>query len=119
MTAVPSSWIEHRRASDRERVGWLREEGDGWVAVDLLGRDVTGVVSLDQAEGTLDELGLGYLAERYEIVLDEGRVEPVRIVEVTPDRIILKTEDWGAIDAPVERHELSWPAPPALRLRRP
>jgi hypothetical protein len=118
MSLVPATWLERRRASDRERVGWLREEGDGWVAVDLLGRDVTEPVARDRAETVLDELGIGYLADKWELVLDDATVEPVRLVEVTPDRIVVKTEDYGAIEAPVVVRELPWPVPPALRPRR-
>lgn len=117
MTSVPSTWIEYRRASDHERLGWLREEADGWVAIDLLGRDVTPVVDLDRAESALDGLGLAYLADKWELLHDDGAVEPVRLVEVTPDRIKIKTEDYGAIDAPVTIRELLWPALPALRPR--
>ncbi|AYG02777.1 hypothetical protein [Gryllotalpicola protaetiae] len=116
MTA-PATWLEHRRASDRERVGWLREEGGGWVAVDLLGRDVTAVVSLDRAETTLDELGLGYLAGKWELVRDDGSVEPVRLVEVTPEQIRFKTEDYGDMSAPVVVREMPWPASETLRSR--
>jgi hypothetical protein len=42
----------------------------------------------------------------------------VRIVEVTPERVVVQTDDYGAIDAPVERFELPWPAPVRLRPRR-
>lgn len=103
-------WIEHRRGRDAELLGWLRPEGDGFVVVDLLGRDRTGVVEWFEAEETVDALGLAYLAEPYEL-LDGERWVRVRISEVATDRIRLKTEDWGAIDAPVDHYELAFPAP--------
>jgi hypothetical protein len=58
------SWIEHRRG-DGELVGWMRPEGEGFVAVDLLGRDRSAAVEWLEAEELLDELGIGYLADAY------------------------------------------------------
>ena len=43
----------------------------------------------------------------------------VRIVEVTTEHVVVQTDDFGAIDAPVDRYELPWPAPAALRAPRP
>jgi hypothetical protein len=116
--SVPGDWIEHRR-HDRELVGWMRpaasEEGDGFVVVDMLGRERTGVVDWLRAEETLDELGLGYLADPYELLLDDGRWLRVRITEVSPDGIRVKRDDWGAIDVPLLEYSLAFPAPHELR----
>ncbi|GMA92040.1 hypothetical protein GCM10025869_25690 [Homoserinibacter gongjuensis] len=64
-------WIEHRRA-DGERVGWMRPEGDGFVPVDLLGRDRAPALDWLSAEELLDELGIGYLAEPYVLERADG-----------------------------------------------
>jgi len=115
---IPRDWTPHRRPDDRELVGWIRPEQDDWVAVDLLGRDVTGPVDWLDAEAALEEIGLGWLAEVW--MLDREDAEPlrVRLVEVTPERVIVKGDDFGAVDAPVESFTLPWPAPVALRRRR-
>ncbi|MDM4763031.1 hypothetical protein QT381_08425 [Galbitalea sp. SE-J8] len=110
---MPADWIEHRRG-DRELIGWLRPERDGFVAIDLLGRDLTDAVDWLTGEQALEERGIGYLAEPYELWTGE-RWTRVRITEVSADRIRLKEEDWGAIDGPRVDHEIGFPAPGALR----
>ncbi|MCI1219872.1 MAG: hypothetical protein LKF99_04985 [Bifidobacterium sp.] len=34
---IPDDWIEYRRDSDHERLGWIMPEGDGFAAIDVLG----------------------------------------------------------------------------------
>ncbi|PFG42705.1 hypothetical protein ATJ88_1375 [Isoptericola jiangsuensis] len=116
---LPTDWIEHRRPGDREVVGWIRPAGHDWVAVSLLGHDLTGPVGWHDAEETLDATSLSWLAGVW--VLERADDDPlrVRIVEVTPDRVVVQTDDLGAVDAPVERQVLPWPAPAALRPHRP
>ncbi|CAN5291618.1 hypothetical protein BH11ACT4_BH11ACT4_18200 [soil metagenome] len=111
---IPADWIEHRRG-DRELLGWMRPDGDGFVAVDLLGRDVTGVVDWLTAEEALDAAGIGYLADSYELRLEADHWLRVRITEVSTDAIRLKKEDWGDMNAPLV--EYSVPFPPGERLR--
>ncbi|MGP3533789.1 hypothetical protein ACTU3I_03265 [Microbacterium sp. RD1] len=116
---IPDDWTPHRRPEDREVLGWIRPAGDAWVAVSLLGRDLTGPVEWLEAEAALEERGLGYLAGIW--MLDGVAAEPlrVRLVEVTPARVVVHTDDFGAIDVPVDRYELPWPAPAALRPPHP
>lgn len=116
---IPGDWIPHRRGEDRELLGWIRPDGDGWVAVSLLGREITGAVEWLDAEEALESAGLSWLAEIW--MLEGIAAEPlrVRLVEVTPDRVVAQTDDYGAIDVPVERFELPWPPPEGLRPRRP
>lgn len=113
---VPADWIEHRRGRDRELLGWIRPEGDHWVAISLLGRQVTEPVDWLSAEAALDELGLTYLAGVWTLQLG-GEPLAVRIVDVAPGRVVVQTDDFGAIDAPVERFDLPWPAPEQLQPR--
>ncbi|MEI5583268.1 MULTISPECIES: hypothetical protein [unclassified Agromyces] len=103
------NWIEHRRATDGERVGWIEPVDHGFVAIDLLGRRRTGVVDWGVAEEALDELGLGYLAEPYELRLDDGAWLRVRIAEVSPRGIRVKQEDWGDMRAPQVFHPVEFP----------
>jgi hypothetical protein len=116
---APSDWIEHRRG-DRELLGWMRQDGDGFVAVDLLGRVVTEAVDWLTAEETLESAGIGYLAEPFELLLDEsdpadGHWLRVRIVEVSTERVLVKKEDWGDVSATAVYY--STPFPVAHRLR--
>lgn len=109
---IPGNWTPHRRA-DGEVLGWIRPDADLWVPVDRLGRELSAPIEWIDAEERLEARGLGWLAERW---LLDGR--PVRIAEVSIDRIVVVRDDFGAaaaIDAPVERIELAWPAPERLR----
>ena len=120
---IPSDWTPHRR-DDGELLGWIRPEGEDWVAVDLLGHAASGAVDWLDAEEALESRGLSWLADIW--MLERGSAEPLRVklVEVTPGRIgeagrvVVQTDDFGAIDAPVERFELPWPSPDVLRPRR-
>jgi hypothetical protein len=112
--AARSEWIEHRRG-DRERLGWMRPEGDGFVVIDLLGREVTGPVDWLSAEEALEETGIGYLAEPFELLLDDGRWLRVRITEISTDHIRVKREDWGAMDVPLLEYTVEFPMPERLR----
>jgi hypothetical protein len=104
-----SDWIEHRRSDDGERVGWMQPEGEGFIAIDLLGRPVTDAVDWLSAEETLDELGLAYLAEPHELRLESGAWLRVRIAEVSPDSIRVKKDDWGDMTAPQIYYTVSLP----------
>ncbi|MCK0117132.1 hypothetical protein MWU57_08800 [Isoptericola sp. S6320L] len=114
---LPAEWIEHRRPGDREVIGWIRPDGDDWVAVSLLGHDLTGPIDWLAAEEALDATSLAWFADPW-MLESEGGPLRVRIVEVTPDQVVVQTDDFGAIDAPVERYVLPWPAPSRLRERR-
>jgi hypothetical protein len=116
--AVPTEWIEHRRG-DSELLGWMRPEGDGFVAIDRLGRPITGLVEWMEGEEVLEALGIGYLADPYELRSGEGGWLRVRILEVSGELIRVKKEDGGAIDAPREEYTLPFPLPPELRPYRP
>ncbi|SFS13215.1 hypothetical protein SAMN04487846_2630 [Microbacterium sp. cf046] len=121
---IPADWTPHRR-DDGELVGWIRPDGEQWVPVDLLGHPASGPGEWLDAEETLESRGLSWLAEIWMLEGDDTDPLGVRLVEVTPGRVgeagrvVVQTDDFGAIDAPVERFELPWPSPPTLRPRRP
>ena len=69
---MDADWIEHRRSDDGELLGWMKPAGEDFVAIDLLGRSRTEAVDWLTAEETLDTLGLTYLADPYELRLDDG-----------------------------------------------
>lgn len=106
---MEDDWIEHRRSEDRERLGWMKPSGDGFIAVDLLGREITLVVDWLEAEETLDEAGMGYLADPHELLLDDGSWLRVRITEASPDGIRVKKDDWGDTGATQLYYELTFP----------
>ncbi len=112
---LPRDWIEHRRGGDRERLGWIRPEGDCFVAHDALGRETTGTVDWLTAEEALEERGLHWLADLWQLDLPDGTRDRVRIVEVTPDRVVVKGDDFGAVDMVTQNYVLPFPAPDALR----
>ncbi len=116
--AVPEGWFPHRR-DDGELLGWVRAEGDAWVAVSLLGRDVSEPVEWHEAEESLDALGLSWLAEVWTLERRGEAPLRVRIADVRPGRVVVQTDDFGAVDVAVERLVLPWPAPAELRPRRP
>lgn len=136
MTAAPTpaGGTPHHR-EDGELIGWILPagdefgdgsgddtgdgSGDAWTAIDLLGRVAAASVPWLDAEAALEALGIGYLADPW--VLDRPGVAPVRVrmLEVTPERIVVKVEDFGDINRPTERFELAWPIPPELRAARP
>jgi hypothetical protein len=109
-----ADWIEHRRG-DRERLGWMLPEADGFVVIDLLGRSRTEPLDWFAAEQFLDDLGIGYLADPFELQLEDGSWLRVRILEVSTENIRVKRDDWGSIDVPLLQYEVPFPIPDRLR----
>lgn len=111
---LPDGWIEHRR-DDGEIVGWIAEDGGAWRPFDLLGRPASAApVEWLDAEAALEERGIGSLADRYAFTLHGGAARPVRIAEVSTDRVVLVADEYGAASAvggSPERFELPFPVP--------
>ncbi|MDY0907923.1 hypothetical protein SOM19_00375 [Microbacterium sp. CFBP9034] len=118
---LPADWIEHRRP-DGETVGWMIAEGDGFRVRDLLGRELTSApIGWLDAEELLDELGIGYLADRWRLRLPDGSERPVRIAEASVLGVTVVFDEFGAasaVGADLERARLPFPAPPELRSAR-
>ncbi|MDR1852510.1 MAG: hypothetical protein LBR21_07685 [Propionibacteriaceae bacterium] len=95
-------------------MGWITPRGDKFVPISLLGHELSGPLDWDEAEQTLDNTGLGYLNGVWLLDTDGGTIR-VRITEVTPERIRVITDNFGAIDVPYEEIILGFPAPKALR----
>lgn len=112
--AVPDDWTPHRR-DDGERLGWIRPDGDAWTAIDVLGRVVAASVEWLDAEEALEQRGLAFLAEPWMLERDGGDPVRVRLVEVTPARIVVKVDDYGDMSRPHEGIVLPWPLPSRLR----
>jgi len=109
--------IPHRRGLDGELLGWMKPVGDHFVAIDLLGRQITDPVDWLVAEETLDDLGIGYLADIYELQLENGDWLRVRLVEVTEREIRVKKDDFGDMTAEQVYYVVGNPMPQALRPR--
>jgi hypothetical protein len=116
---MSQNWIEHRRGLDGERLGWMKPVGDGFVVIDLLGRERTGILDWLDAEEALDDLGIGYLADPYELRLDNGQWLRVRMAEVSAQEIRVKRDDWGDMTVPQLMYTLPFPAPETLRPLHP
>ncbi|MDQ4213393.1 hypothetical protein [Microbacterium capsulatum] len=115
---IPADWTPHRR-DDGELLGWIRPEGDDWLAVDVLGREVTGGIDWLDAEAVLEEYGIRWLADPWILEGESDGLLRVQIVEVVPEgdgRIVVKVDDFGDMQRPpTRRYRLDWPIPPRLR----
>jgi len=115
---LPATWIEHRR-DDREPVGWIVPDGEGFRPVDRLGRWVTDEpVDWLSAEEVLEALGIGFLADRFVLRLPDGSERPVRISEAGPDGVMVVADEYGsasAVGAGSDVYRLPFPAPDTLR----
>lgn len=111
--AVPEDWITHIGGANREPIGWIAPRGEGFVAIDLLGRERSETVDWLEAEETLDELGIRYLAAPYELVTDSG-TSKVYIAEATPDFVRVKEDDFSDINSDQTFHTLPFPVPEEL-----
>lgn len=114
-------WTPHRR-EDGELLGWIHPVGDEWVAVDLLGRSVSGAGEWLDAEAALESHGLAWLADPWMLDREAERPLRVRMVEVTPTdggrtgRIVVKPDDFGDMSRPAsEPIVVPWPLPACLR----
>lgn len=114
---MTNGWIEHRRSPDGEPLGWMLPVDEDFIAIDLLGRERTGPVDWLTAEETLEDLGIGYLADPYELRLPDGQWLRVRLSEVSVDGIKVKKDDWSVNDINAEQlfYEVGFPMPPELR----
>ena len=119
MTSLPADWVEHRR-DDGERLGWIHPaDGELYTAIDVLGRVVVSNVEWLDAEAALESHGLSWLAEPWALTLDDGRVQRVRISQLSPAGITVIDDDWGAaaaVGGGMLERSVPWPAPAGLRL---
>jgi GNAT superfamily N-acetyltransferase len=67
------------------------------------GRVVAASVEWLDAEEALEQRGLAFLAEPWMLERGEGTPVRVRLVEVTPARIVVKVDDYGDMSRPHER----------------
>jgi hypothetical protein len=115
---LPPNWIEHRR-HDGETVGWIVPDGEGFRPVDILGRRLTDEpIDWLEAEELLEDLGIGFLADRYVLRFADGTERPVRITEASVHGVTVVADEFGgasAVGGASERFRLPFPAPDELR----
>lgn len=113
---VPETWIPHSR-EDGEHVGWIVPEGEGFITIDLLGRQrIADPVDWMAAEEAMEEIGIGYLADIYAFRASPDDWVRVRIVEVSTDGITVKEDDFGDVAADLPRYRVPFPVTDDLRL---
>lgn len=83
--------------------------------IDLLGRELSEPLDWFEAETLLEATGMSYLADAYELRVEDDEWVRVRITEVSANRIRVKLEDWGDIKVPTREYIL--PFPPTADLR--
>jgi len=115
---IDKDWIAHRRG-DGELLGWMRPAREGFIAIDLLMRPVSAEVDWMSAEETLESIGIGYLADPFELLLDDGNWLRVRITEVSTDAVRVKREDWGDMTVPLREFTVVFPIEGRLRPHQP
>jgi hypothetical protein len=71
-----TEWIEHRR-QDGELIGWVRPEGEEFVPVDRLGRDLFAYRLAPTLNRLSPRWGISFLAGPFELQLEDGTWEQV------------------------------------------
>lgn len=89
-------WVEHRREDDGELVGFLAPTGDGFTAMTVFGSSLADPAERVDAERVLDTSGLSYLADRWQLQVDEGQRIEVEIVEASPEQVVVKNVDFSS-----------------------
>ncbi len=112
-----SEWIEHRRGHDDELLGFLVPSGGWFTPVTVFGYPIAEPTDREDAEGSLDRLGLSYLAERWELAREDQAPIQVEIVEASPQRVVVKNVDFGSKLDYGTRFTLSAPVDGRLTLR--
>lgn len=93
----PENTFDHRRSGDGEHVGYIHMTDDGaFIPFDLLHRQRSAALELEEAENLLDDLGLAMFVEDWWLDVDGGQV-PVLIREVRRDRVSVAFAASGAI----------------------
>ncbi|MDO5618108.1 hypothetical protein [Kocuria sp.] len=108
---TPENSFDHVRASDGETVGTILMTDDGaFLPIDLLGRPLGEPTDLATAEERLEVQGLRHLAESWWIDVTDGRRVKVTIQETGPFGVLVRVDDFGAMDLYGTTHVIKSPA---------
>lgn len=88
--------MEHRRP-DGEVVGYIEMRGERFQPYDLAGRPIGEPLEWNDAEESIEQLGLAWLAEPYLADLDGER--RVRVTEIDREHIVFVADEFGASQA--------------------
>lgn len=96
---IPTSWTKIYRDDDYELLGFLvPDSGDDTmcVPVTVFGSSLSAPVARDTAAALLHSLGLEYLLGNWELVAPDNTANvTVRIIEASPDRVVVQHVDFG------------------------
>ncbi|HWV25748.1 MAG TPA: hypothetical protein VNZ66_00885 [Aeromicrobium sp.] len=94
---IPADWRRHHRA-DGELIGYLAPVGgDSVVPMTLLGTPVGEPCDEWVATERLDNVGLGYLADRWMLRLADGTERAVVLVEVDAGQAVLAPAEFALV----------------------
>lgn len=111
---IPHDWTPYHRVDDGELVGYLRPAVDDpelVTPVTLFGHPLADEPGEDWwAEQVLEDLGLSYLADRWELVREDGTTSRVVISECSPERVVVALAEFAQVIAPdgVDRSAEDW-----------
>lgn len=111
---IPSDWTPYHRVDDGELIGYLQpaaDDADLVIPVTLFGYPLADEPGEDWwAEQVLEDLGLSYLADRWELVREDGTTSRVVISECSPERVVVALAEFAQVIAPdgVDRSTEDW-----------
>lgn len=111
---IPSDWTPYHRTDDGELIGYLQPsaaDADLVVPVTLFGHPLADEPGEDWwAEQVLEDLGLSYLADRWELVREDGTTSRVVISECSPEQVVVALAEFAQVIAPdgVDRSTEDW-----------
>jgi hypothetical protein len=109
---IPGHWQAVAR-SDGETVGYVEPTVTGFVARDLLGWDLGGAQTHDEAATLVVDHGLASLGRSWEWTDGSGTSRRVHLVHVRPGLATVSTGHPNVVGAPGERFEVALPVDPA------
>jgi hypothetical protein len=77
-------------------LGFLVPDGEWFTPVTVFGYPIAEPTDRDDAEESLDRIGLSYLAERWNLKRERQAPIQVEIVEASPQRVVVKNVDFGS-----------------------
>ena len=113
---IPPGWVAYRRTSDGELVGYLVDDQQLTVPVNLAGCQLAGASEIGAAQAVLESRGLASLDQVWWWRTGDDEVE-VRVLSAYPGRILVVETEYGYYGPDSVRHELTLPVD--LRPTRP
>jgi len=111
---IPNDWTPYHRIDDGELIGYLQPsaaDAELVMPVTLFGHPLADEPGEDWwAEQLLEDLGLSYLAERWELLREDGTTSRVVISECSPEHVVVALAEFAQVIAPngVDRSTEDW-----------